>query len=284
MKNFLSLVFVTLASAIRETGFSYLGGINMSSKLKKNGKVSKQHTYGLYLAPHKLSGYNTCPNSTPECRLGCLYASGHTAIEMWSGLNHIQNSRIGKTKLFYENQEYFMRWLVTEIDAKRKTAEKKGFGFSVRLNCTSDIDWANVKLYGQNVFEIFPDITFYDYTKNPKKFLNKPANYHLTLSYTGRNWNECTKVLAQGFNVAMIFNVKNESEIPAMYKGYEVINGDITDYRIDDAKGIIVGLKWKRIADKQAENQVLNSCFVVKPDASTSTIDTRNVQTLKVAL
>ena len=55
MKSFKGLVmnFITLAAARLETGFSYLGGVNMSSKLKKNGKVSKQHTYGLYLAPHK---------------------------------------------------------------------------------------------------------------------------------------------------------------------------------------------------------------------------------------
>jgi hypothetical protein len=70
----------------------------------------------------------------------------------------------------------------------------------------------------------------------------------------------------------MVFNVKKESQIPAMYKGYDVINGDITDYRIDDAKGIIVGLKWKRIANKEAEQQVLRSCFVVNPAMSTSKI------------
>lgn len=265
MKSFKGLVmsFVTMAAAILETGFSYLGGVNISPKLKKNGEVSKQHTYGLYLAPHNLSGYNTCPNSTPECRMGCLYATGHTAMEIVSGGCRIQNARIGKTRLLMEQPEYFMRWLVTEIESKRKLAIKKGFGFSVRLNCTSDIDWANVRLYGQNIFEIFPDTTFYDYTKNVKKFVNKPDNYHLTYSYTGRNWAKCKVVLEQGHNVAMVFNVKAESDIPAMYKGYEVINGDITDYRIDDAKGIIVGLKWKRIANKTSEAHVLNSCFVV---------------------
>jgi hypothetical protein len=61
----------------------------------------------------------------------------------------------------------------------------------------------------------------------------------------------------------MVFNVKKESDIPAMYKGYQVANGDLTDYRVNDAKGVIIGLKWKRIADKQAEHDVLNSVFVV---------------------
>lgn len=54
--------------------------------------------------------------------------------------------------------------------------------------------------------------------------------------------------------------------LPTSYKGYQVINGDLTDYRIADAKGIIVGLKWKNIANKEAEKQILQSCFVVQPD------------------
>jgi len=280
MKKF----FVTIAQAIRDYRFSYLGSVNASPKLKKNGKVSKQHTYGLYLAPAKLSGYNTCPNSTPECRMGCLHTTGHVGIEIHSGRNVIQNCRIEKVKLLMENPDYFMSWLVAEINNKRKLAVKKGFGFSVRLNCTSDIDWANVRLDGRNIFEIFPDITFYDYTKNVKKFINKPDNYHLTFSYTGRNWNQCINVLAQGYNVAMVFNVKNETEIPAMYKGYEIINGDITDYRVDDAKGIIVGLKWKRIANKENERKVLDSCFVVNPAMSETNVQVEKPWNVAMAL
>ena len=266
MKSFKGLImnFITLAVAKLETGFSYLGSVNASAKLKKNGKVDKQHTYGLYLAPYNISGYNVCPNATKECMLGCLHASGRTAMEMNSTCeNRIQNARIGKTRLLIEQQDYFMRWLITEIESKRKTASKKGFGFSVRLNCTSDVDWANIRLYGLNIFETFPNVQFYDYTKSVKKFDNKPENYHLTYSYTGRNWSECKSVMSKGHNVAMIFNVKKESDIPAMYKGYKVINGDLSDYRVKDGKGVIVGLKWKRIANKANEAKVINSCFVV---------------------
>ena len=80
----------------------------------------------------------------------------------------------------------------------------------------------------------------------------------------------------------MVFNVKDETEIPAMYKGYKVINGDITDYRVDDAKGIIVGLKWKRIANRVNEQIVLNSCFVVNPKIDN--VQVSNVQELQVAV
>lgn len=260
--------FITIGNAIKETGFSYLGGINASSKLKKNGKIDNQHTYGLYLAPASISGYNVCRNATKECMLGCLHSSGRTAMEMLSGGNRIQNARIGKVRLLMEQPEYFMKWLVTEIEAKRKTAIKKGFGFSVRLNCTSDIDWSDIRLYGQNIFEIFPDVQFYDYTKNFQKFFDKAKNYHLTFSYTGRNWDKCTQVLGMGHNVAMVFNVQKETEIPAIYGSYNVINGDLSDYRVKDGRGIIVGLKWKRIANKVNEALVLNSCFVVTPECT----------------
>lgn len=260
--------FTTITQAKKITGLSYLGDVSTSAKIMHSQEFSHQHTYAVYLAPANISGYNTCSHSTPECRLGCLNTSGRAGIEEFAGIDKIKNARIVKTRLFFEHQEFYMDWLIAEIKAKQAKAKREGFFFSVRLNATSDIDWQNVKHYGLTIFEIFPDVQFYDYTKNPNKFLNKPANYHLTLSYTGRNWNKCLEVLSKGYNVAMIFNVKSENLLPAMYKGFNVINGDLTDYRIDDAKGIIVGLKWKRIANRVNEAKVLNSCFVVKPECT----------------
>lgn len=262
--------FTTISKAKELTGLSYLGSINSSAKLMKNGKVNHQYTYGLYLAPAKVSGYNVCSHSTPECRMGCLNTSGRAGIEIFSGATMINDARVKKTRLFFESTKFFMEWLIADIKAQQKKAERNDFGFSVRLNCTSDIDWQNITFFYedsvvlQNIFQILPDVQFYDYTKNPTKFNNKPSNYHLTLSYTGRNWDSCEAALQQGHNIAMVFNAKKESELPAMYKDYAVVNGDLTDYRIADAQGIIVGLKWKRIANRQAEQKVLNSCFVVK--------------------
>ena len=256
--------FTTCAAAYKQIGVSYLGGINTSSKLMKNQKVSGQMTYILYLAPAMQSGYNVCPNSTPECRLGCLSTSGRAAMDLISGQNRIKNSRIAKTKLFYEDNELFMSLLFAEIKLKQAKAIRKGYHFSVRLNGTSDINWTEYKLNGQNVFQAFPEITFYDYTKNPVKFFDKPENYHLTFSYSGINVETCKKILAKGFNVAVVFNVKNENEMPETFLGYPVINGDLTDYRVDDAKGCIIGLKWKNIANKADNEAIKKSVFVVQ--------------------
>jgi hypothetical protein len=257
--------FTTIGNAKKQTGLSYLGGVSTSAKIMHSQLYSHQYTYAIYLAPAKISGYNTCSHSTPECRMGCLNTSGRAGIEIFSGATNIINARIKKTRLFYEEPEFFMAWMFAEIRAYQRKAQKDGYFFSVRLNATSDIDWQNVKVNGKSVFEIFPDISFYDYTKNVNKYIDHTNNYHLTYSYTGRNWKSCEVVLQHGHNVAMIFNVKKESELPLYYKGYKVINGDLTDYRIDDAKGIIVGLKWKRIANRKAEKKILNSCFVINP-------------------
>ena len=264
MKNLL-MIFVNFAKAVRDAGFSYIGSVNSSAKMLHSQEESHQYTYIVYLAPAKESGYQVCSHATIDCKMGCLATSGHAGMDISSGKLIIQNCRIKKTRLLFEQQDFFMAWMIAEMKRAMAKAVKDGFYFSVRLNGTSDIDWSHIYYGGKNIFEIFPTTNFYDYTKNANKFVNKPANYHLTYSYTGRNWKQCKALLEAGNNVAVVFNVKNEKEIPAMYKGYEVINGDLTDYRIDDGNGIIVGLKWKHIANKEAEQYVLNSCFVVKP-------------------
>ncbi len=249
--------FETRAKAKRDYKVDYLGRTDNSSKIIKNRKVG-QSTYILYLAPAELSGYNVCPMSTPECRMGCLNTSGRAKMD-----DNILKARIKRTRVFYQNREYFMQWLVAEISAHFKLAINKGFGFSVRLNGTSDIQWENIKLHGKTIFEYFPTVQFYDYTKIYNRFKKDlPENYHLTYSYTGRNLFESLALLKQGHNVAVVFNVQNENDLPEKWHGYKVLNGDLTDYRPNDLKGSVIGLKWKNIKDKVANEYVKQSCFV----------------------
>lgn len=257
--------FTTIAKAKKETKLSYLGGINTSSKIAKNMKVNVM-TYCLYLSPAYTSGYDVCSHSTVECRLGCLATSGRAKIDIRSNHNIISKARIAKTKLFFEQRDFFFGWLIAEIEMYKRKAERMGYVFNVRLNGISDIDWQNeIAFFGLNIFETFSDIQFYDYTKNHNKFNNKPLNYDLTYSYHGRNWDICLELLNKGVNIAMVFNVKKETELPLTYKGYTVVNGDLNDNRVADAKGLIVGLKWKRIENKANEERVLKSVFVVNP-------------------
>lgn len=258
--------FTTMAQAKKLTGVSYLGGVNISAKMIKNQKVSGHYTYCIYLAPYNLSGYNVCQNSTQHCQQGCLATSGRAAMDIQSGANIIKRARIIKTRLFVEQTEFFMQWVIAEINNFKAKALKDGYGFSVRLNGTSDIDYAKVLIGGKNIFEIFPETQFYDYTKNIDRYINKPINYHLTFSYTGLNWDLCKTLLDSGQNVAMVFNLSKKKALPISYNGYSVTNGDLTDLRIDEAKGVIVGLYWKNIADKVVNAKIKNSIFAIQAD------------------
>lgn len=256
--------FITKARAKRETKLAYLGNINSSAKIEKNLKVNN-YTYVIYLSPASTSGYNVCKYSTPECRLGCLNSSGRTKVEDFSGKDMIRKARIKKTILFREEQDFFMNWIVAEMKGFQLKAKRDNFFFSVRLNGTSDINWELIKINGQNIFEIFPDVQFYDYTKNPNIVSRKlPKNYHITFSYTGRNLKNCLNLLKQGYNIAVVFADKN---LPKTWNNYKVINGDLTDYRPLDGNGVIVGLKYKKLANYELNDKILNSCFVVNTES-----------------
>lgn len=232
--------------AKRELGISYLGSVAVSHKLelsKKNGTL----TYGLYLAPADMSGYNVCPNSK-WCKQFCLAGSGQNKIdELARGREHsrINESRVKKTRLFFENRELFMCMLIHEIERERKTAKMLKMPFSVRLNCTSDISPEDFVLDGKNILQIFPSVTFYDYTKVPSRLnlLHKYDNYDLTFSYNGHNWPSCEKFLKAGGRVAVVFF----DGFPAEYRGYPVYSGDGYDMRYLDPAGI-VGLTYHRVA------------------------------------
>jgi len=276
--------FKSIADSKRRTKLSYIGNLNTSSKLIKNREVHNIYTYGVYLAPANISGYNACPYSTPECRMGCLNTSGRAGMELIAGKTMTADCRTKKTRLLFEQKRFFMDWLVAEIKYNKRKATKENADFAVRLNCTSDVNWNNIKIDGKNIFEIFPDVNFYDYTKNSKKFGDISKNYHLTLSYTGRNWLICKSILNKGFNVAIVFDTKKNKPLPAMYKGFKVVDGDISDYRPFDGKGVIIGLRWKKIGNKKANDIVKKSCFVVKEnDLQTTTnnvVNTKQLQTV----
>jgi len=246
-------------------GFTYLGSVNSSSKIQKTDKVLDIDTFVMYLAPSNLSGKNVCSMATVECIKGCLNTSGRA--KMNKSYKMIMNARINKTKFFYENRAEFNQILFNEIRLAKGRTEKKGKQFAVRLNGTSDLNPILFKVDGQNILERFPDVQFYDYTKvlNRVEVAKKYPNYDLTFSFTGYNWNDCQIALQNNVRVAVIFNVERNKPLPETWNGYRVVDGDKYDYRPLDSKDVIVGLRWKSIRDKQANEQIKNSPFVVQP-------------------
>ncbi len=241
--------FTTKAEAKRTTGLNYLGSVSKTVKHIKSLKYGEL-TYALYLAPAKSSGYEVCPGRTKDCTKFCLNESGMNTMTQKGKGDVINDSRVKKTKLFFENHDFFMNWLIFEITAAKSKAERLGLKFSVRLNNTSDISPLDFTLNGQNILEMFPDVQFYDYSKvaNRAELMKVYTNYDLTFSYTGYNLTECQKMLLNKIRVAVVFKL-----VPETFMGYKVIDGDMNDLRYKD-EAVIVGLKFKRVRNKLTSN------------------------------
>jgi hypothetical protein len=225
-----------------------------NTKIRK-GEKSGFKTAGIHLAPHKLSGHNTCVAASKGCAAACLNTAGMGAYST------VQAARIKKTKMFFEDRGNFLNALVKEIQSAIKKAKKNNMTPAFRLNLTSDIAWEKITINNQTIMEMFPDVSFYDYTKIPRRMLNFingkfPKNYHLTFSRSENNQTHADIVMGCGGNVAVVFRGK----LPDTYKGKKVINGDENDLRFLDPKGVIVGLVEKGKAKKDA------SGFVVEPE------------------
>jgi hypothetical protein len=198
----------------------------------------------LYLAPATTTKWNTCSMAKlAQCDKACLYSAGRGAF------NSVQQARIAKTVRFFEDRAGFMADLVFSIKALIRKASKAGLKPLVRLNGTSDIRWETVGLIVDgieyaNIFDVFPDVQFYDYTKDANR-KGLPANYDLTFSYSGVEGFQpfVNKALDNGMRIAVVF--RSEATIPATFRGIPVVSGDKSDVRHLDAQGVVVGLYAK---------------------------------------
>lgn len=255
----------------------------------KNSKTIKGEKFGyttyiMYLAPHKQNskGVNLCAKATKGCSEACLYKSGAARF------TPVQEGKINKANYFVYNNKGFMDQLYNEIVSivkKHNDVEgdvKLSFNgsvlrhkkFAIRLNGTSDAPFENIKIKdNKNIFELFPDIQFYDYTKLDQRFNNKilPSNYQLTFSRSEDNDAETLDILQRGYNVAVVFGIKDEADLPKTYLGYPVINGDESDLRFLDDENVVVGLKYKLMTGKGTKGMnkkmVDNNDFIVNVES-----------------
>ena len=145
--------------------------------------------------------------------------------------------------------------LIADIQKFVRYCEKKDKLPCLRLNGTSDIQWETIQVNGQNIFEIFPDVQFYDYTKIPTRKVSDIENYHLTWSYSEANMKYANWFDKIAYNIAVVFN----GSLPIHFKGREVVNGDETDLRFLDKQNVIVGLKAKGKAKKDTSGFVIQT-------------------------
>jgi hypothetical protein len=181
-----------------------------------NPKVMKGTEQGfltsiLHLAPATLSGYEVCPSRSTGCTNACLNISGMGGIfKIGEDTNTIQQSRIRKTRWFFEDRKAFLLQLAKDISSAIRLADKHKLVPVFRLNGTSDIRWEN---YG--IIEQFDGVQFYDYTKLPNR-RNLPTNYHLTFSRSESNEHYVPMAFDNGMNVAVVFR-KDGAKVKRIY-------------------------------------------------------------------
>jgi hypothetical protein len=226
-----------------------------------NPKIQKGTKLGylsfiLHLAPADLSGHNTCPKATAGCKSACLNTAGRGGMfKRGETTNMIQKARIRKTKYFYEDRAGFMLDLAYDIQKGIKMAEKLGLKPVFRLNGTSDLSWEKYEVpvfCTKNIFELYPNVQFYDYTKVLGRKVADIPNYFLIFSQADGNEADVSRAMEKGMNVAAVFD-----EVPETYMGKPVINADETDLRFLDPKGVIAGLKAKGKAKKDYSGFVI---------------------------
>jgi len=225
-----------------------------STKIEKSNKLSDEwFSRIIYLAPDDLAdGKNTlCPYAkVAKCNVPCLNTAG------MGKFTNVQQSRIKKSLLFLNEPQEFMRQLVQDVNKFLKECDRLGKKPALRLNGTSDIQWETIEVDGhENIFDMFPQIQFYDYTKIPTRKVEHIPNYHLTWSYSEANDKYATLFDKVSNNIAVVFR----DALPKMFKGLKVIDGDKHDMRFLDETQVVVGLIAKGQGKKDTSGFVINN-------------------------
>ena len=225
---------------IAAAGLQYRPILGESSTKTVKGESIGYLTGIVYLVPDA----KLCPHAKlAGCLAACLNSAGRGAF------NSVQAARQAKTQFFYTQREAFMLSVAADIWSLVRKAGKLGLIPLVRLNGTSDIPYENIPVVDdKNVFQLFPDVQFYDYTKHPGRNLTgkTAGNYDLTYSFSGITPKNVTiKGLTNPSNnrVAVVF--ARQEDIPSTFRTWDVIDGDNTDVRHIEPKNVVVALYAK---------------------------------------
>lgn len=245
-------------------------------KLSKTQQNTETRVYGLSLAAHSIArqevrqatgqaDFTTCPDSSPGCRACCVVSASAQAQ-----LDSVKLARVRKTVFLQTHRAEFIRILKAEIQTAADLASYYGFRVRFRLNVDSSIPWHSEE-YGE-IPQSFPDLEFYDY--HPLKALNSrkhwrlsdlPSNLRICWSRKeSDSWEAVESAVADLQTVAVVIHddrpgragrgAYNQQlprfvELPSLGR-WPVIDGDHSDDRTTDPRGLIVGLRLKARSDE----------------------------------
>ena len=240
-------------------------------KLSKTQQNTETRVYGLSLAAHSIArqavraatgeeGFTTCPDSSAGCRACCCVSASAQAQ-----LDSVRLARVRKTVFLQTHRAEFIRLLKAEIQQAADLASYHGFRIRFRLNVDSSIPWHSEE-YGQ-IPQTFPQLEFYDY--HPLRAMNSrkhwrlsdiPSNLRICWSKKETDTLEAVEAAVSDLqNVAIVFHddrphragrgaygqqLPRFVELPTLGR-WPVIDGDTSDDRTADPRGLIVGLRLK---------------------------------------
>ncbi|AOT27507.1 hypothetical protein SEA_LITTLEGUY_87 [Mycobacterium phage LittleGuy] len=218
-------------------------------KLSKNSLPS----FGLMLTPERgmmaagladvreafglSGGINLCPMASKGCAAACLSRSGQ------SGMPAQQRAQAVRTAFLLSHP--VEAGLI--IGAEIRSALRRHGRINLRLNTTSDIRW---ELIAPGMVSKLSQagVLMYDYTAWSPRDRAESSEYSLTYSakepsHTSDEYLQ--GILASGGNVAMPFDTARGKALPESWNGFRVIDGDESDERRNDPRGVVVGLRAK---------------------------------------
>lgn len=240
--------------------------ITQNAKLAKGlkgGKVPPGLSKGPQLLPHARAKdfdpklpmqpkLGVCVGSSQACRDLCLVNTGQNVLADGPML-----AKLAKTEALYADPVAWMRMYIESIRKHEAFCAGHGIDCYVRPNVLSDLPW---ELICPEVFGMFENVSFYDYTKVPGR-VTPAKNYDLTFSMSGTKANERAMMweLDRGTRAAVVFWLKKpckgkQRETNATdcdrasdltFLGRKVIDGDDHDFRPLDPEGSIIGLTYK---------------------------------------
>ena len=219
------------------------------AKLKK----SERYTLGLMLVPQlglntftylgTTKPMNLCAGASKGCIEACLATSGHGAFDTTQAARQVRTG-------FIFSYPYFAGLLIgAELANAIAMGAKKNIGINFRFNVVSDL---RIELIAPLLMRelIAQGVRLYDYTALKPHMRAPMPGYNLTYSakesaHTSDSY--LADILRGGNNVAMPFQTKGK--LPDTYaldgQSFTVINGDLSDDRTLDPRGVIVGLTVK---------------------------------------
>lgn len=188
------------------------------------------HTEPMVLCPHATHGPSGCAD-------GCISFTGRGSMDS------VQQGRLKRTAFLRQDPVAFVAMLDWEIGLARAWAHDQGLRPAVRLNGLSDLRWEVIIPW---LFDKYPDVQFYDYTKWPIRVRDKnlPANYLVAYSSQAHcdEYETMMNLHADGYSVAMIVDDVDAWEA---FMGDSCSRADVSDLWMVDRPGTIGLLRPK---------------------------------------